>query len=54
MDKIVWDLFTYITPVQKKEVRELERCAQKLAKSGCSLLFNGACLNENVLPNYSN
>ena len=42
-----------LPPVQRKEVRELERCAQKLAKSGCSLLFNGTCLNENVLPNYS-
>ena len=36
------------------EVRELEKCALKLAKSGCTLLFNGACLKENVLPNYSN
>ena len=37
----------------KKEVRGLEKCALKLAKSGCRLLFNGACLRENVLPNYS-
>ena len=28
---------------EKREVRELEKCALKLAKSGCSLLFNGAC-----------
>ena len=33
-----------LSPVQRKEVRELERCALKLAKSGCSLLFNGVCL----------
>ena len=26
----------------KKEVRGLEKCALKLAKSGCSLLFNGS------------
>ena len=31
---------------EKREVRELEKCALKLAKSGCSLLFNGACLRE--------
>ena len=36
---------------EKREVRELEKCALKLAKSGCSLLFNGACLRENELPN---
>ena len=33
-------------PVQNKKVRELERCAQKLAKSGCSLLINRACLKD--------
>ena len=33
---------------EKREVRELEKCALKLAKSGCSLLFNGACLRENI------
>ena len=37
-----------LPPIQKKEVREVERCTQKLAKSGCSLLFNKAYLNENV------
>ena len=42
-----------LPPIQRKEVRELERCAQKLAKSGCSLLFNGPGLNENILPKYS-
>ena len=39
---------------QKREVRELEKCSLKLAKSECSLLFNGVCLSENLLPNYSN
>ena len=38
----------------KKEVRGLEKCVLKLAKSGCSLLFNGDFLRENLLPNYSN
>ena len=38
----------------KKEVRELEKVSLKLAKSECSLLFNGVCLSENLLPNYSN
>ena len=36
------------------EPRGLNKCALKLAKSECSLLFKGACLRENVLPNYSN
>ena len=40
--------------VDVDEVREIERCAQKSVKSGCSLFFNGACLKENVLPSYSN
>ena len=31
----------------KKEVRELEKVSLKLAKSECSLLFNGVCLSEN-------
>ena len=39
---------------QKREVRELEKSSLKLAKSECSLLFNGVCLSENLLPNYSN
>ena len=38
----------------KKEVRELEKVSLKLAKTDCSLLFNGICLSENLLPNYSN
>ena len=33
----------------KKEVRELEKVSLKLAKSECSLLFNGVCLFENPL-----
>ena len=37
-----------LSAAEKREVRELEKCALKLAKSGCSLLFNGACLRENV------
>ena len=39
---------------QKREVRELEKVSIKLAKSDCSALFNGVCLSENLLPNYSN
>ena len=38
---------------EKKEVWGLGKCSLKLAKSECSLLFNGACLRENVLPNHS-
>ena len=38
---------------ERREVRELKKCDLKLAISGCSLLFNGACLRENVPPNYS-
>ena len=30
----------------------MEKCALKLEKSRCSLFINGACLKENVLPNY--
>ena len=37
---------------EKREVRELEKCALKLANSGCSFFFNGACLRENVLLNF--
>ena len=39
---------------EKKAVRELEKVSIKLAKSDCSLLFNGVCLSENILPNYTN
>ena len=39
---------------QKRDVRELEKFSLKLAKSECSLLFNGVCLSENLLPSYSN
>ena len=36
----------------KREVRELEKVSLKLAKSECSVLFNGVCLSENILPKY--
>ena len=39
---------------QKREVRELEKVSLKLAKSECNVLFNGTCLSENILPNYTN
>ena len=39
---------------QKKGVRELEKVSLKLAKSDCSVLFNGVCLSENILPIYTN
>ena len=35
-------------------VRELEKVSLKLAKSDCCVLFNGICLSENILPNYTN
>ena len=34
---------------EKKAVRELEKVSLKLAKSECSLLFNGVCLSENTI-----
>ena len=43
-----------LPPVEKKGVRELEKVSLKLAKSECSVLFNGVCLSENILPNYTN
>ena len=38
----------------KREIRELEKVSLKLAKSECNVLFNGTCLSENILPNYTN
>ena len=43
-----------LPPVKKKGHRELEKVSLKLAKSECSVLFNGVCLSENILPNYTN
>ena len=37
----------------KRDVGELEKFSLKLAKSECSVLFNGTCLSENLLPNYT-
>ena len=31
---------------ERKEILGLKKCALKLAKMGCSLLFNGACLRK--------
>ena len=41
-------LIHLLPAVEKREARELEKCAMKLGKSECSLLFNGACLREKV------
>ena len=38
---------------QRREVRDLEKVSIKICKQKCSLLFNSTCLNENLLPRYS-
>ena len=48
------DLLHPLPAPQKREVRELEKVSIKLAKSECSVLFNGICISEILLPNYSN
>ena len=50
--KLIFEMNSFIPlPVEKKEVWGLEKCALKLAKSGCSLLFNGACLRKHMIQN---
>ena len=41
-------------PEIKVKIRELETLYQKSIKSKWSLTFNNVCLNENIMPNYTN
>ena len=51
MAQCLGTLIFSLPAAEKKEVREFEKVSLKLAKSECSLLFNGVCLSENILPN---
>ena len=38
----------------RKRIRELEELYKQLSKSKNAVAFNKSCLNENILPKYSN
>ena len=45
----------FLLPTEKRKiVRLFEKCTFKLIKLKCSLIFNHTCLQENILPIYSN
>ena len=54
MDLKLGPLLHPLTPELRREVRALEKVAQRLCKTECSLLFNSVSVNESLLPNYSN
>ena len=39
---------------EPREVLALEKVSKRLCKTECSLLFNSVCVDEILLPNYSN
>ena len=43
-----------LQPETKKLVRQFEKCTFKIIKQKCSLIFNQTCINEHILPTYSN
>ena len=43
-----------LPPELKREVLALEKVSQRLCKIECSLLYNSVCMDESLLPNYSN
>ena len=43
-----------LQPGTKKLVRQFEKCTFKIIKQKCSLIFNQTCINEHILPTYSN
>ena len=47
-------LIFYLPSGTKKLIRTIERNNRKLAKAYNSLLFNEACLKEDILPKYTN
>ena len=48
------EMLFILPPETRKIVRLLEKCSFKLIKLKCGILFNHTCLNENLLPIYSN
>ena len=38
----------------KKLLRKIENIEKKLANARVAILFNETCLNENILPNFTN
>ena len=38
----------------KSMVRNLESINQKIIKTNWSIVFNNVCLNENIMPKYTN
>ena len=47
--------FLYIQPDNiKKQVRNIENLVKKLAKARVAIVFNKTCLNENLLPTFTN
>ena len=38
----------------KKLIRKIENLENKLANARVAILFNKTCLNENILPKYTN
>ena len=54
---VVQSLGSLIHPLpseQRKEVRDLEKVTLRRCKTECSLLFNSTCVNEKLVPNYTN
>ena len=48
------ELIHTLQPSIKKLVRDFERRSFKLCKQKISVLFNQTCLNEDILPKYTN
>ena len=38
----------------RKQVRNIETNEKKLIQAKMAVLFNNACINENLLPNFTN